>query len=345
MKAAADLMKQGVQWLHTVSRSQDMQHHRTGGNTGLMVLYQKELEDQFSSKRFLIVLGLIFVTGLASVYSAASGIHAAISKQGTDFVFLKLFTSSGASLPSFLTFIAFLGPIVGLALGFDAINGERSRGTLSRLMAQPIYRDAVINGKYLAGLTVIAIMVFSIGLIVGGLGIILIGVPPTGEELARILLFLVFTVVYMALWLAVSMLFSILFRHAATSALSVIAVWLFFVIFMQLVAGIVANALFPVSDSANYAVMIHNVNTQQALSRLSPSVLYSEAVGTILDPSARTLSSFLLTDQIQGAVAGALPFGQSVLLVWPHLIGLLALTVLCFALSYISFMRQEVRAG
>lgn len=316
--------------------------HAAGASGGLRVLYRKELADQFRSKRFLIVLVLIFVTGLSSVYSAAMGIRAA---EDTDFVFLRLFTSSGASLPSFLNFMAFLGPIVGLALGFDAINGERARGTLSRLLAQPIYRDAVINGKFLAGMSVIAVMVFSLGFMVGGMGLIILGVPPSMEELARILIFLLFTVVYMSLWLAVSMLFSILFRHAATSALSVVAAWLFFVVFLQLLAGLVAGALFPVNDSSGYEALLGNARTQQAISRLSPSVLYGEAVGTILDPSARTLSAILLTEQIAGAVSGMLPLGQSVLLVWPHLIGLIALTMICFALSYIGFMRQEVRAG
>ena len=33
---------------------------------------------------------------------------------------------SGSSIPSFTSFIALLGPFVGLSLGFDAINSERS---------------------------------------------------------------------------------------------------------------------------------------------------------------------------------------------------------------------------
>ena len=44
-----------------------------------------------------------------------------------------------------MSFIALLGPIVGLALGFDAVNSERSNGTLNRLVSQPIYRDAIIG--------------------------------------------------------------------------------------------------------------------------------------------------------------------------------------------------------
>ena len=98
------------------------------------------------------------------------------------FVFLKLFVISKEPLPSFLTFFVFFVPIVGISLGFDAINNEKNTGTLSRLLAQPIYRDAVINGKFLAGVATIAIMLVSIVMLVAGVGLRLIGVPPTSGQ-------------------------------------------------------------------------------------------------------------------------------------------------------------------
>ena len=55
-------------------------------------------------------------------------------------------------LPSFIALLGFLIPLVAIALAFDAINGEFNRRTLSRILAQPIYRDALLLGKFLAGL-------------------------------------------------------------------------------------------------------------------------------------------------------------------------------------------------
>src|SRR5206468_11154324 len=121
--------------------------------------------------------------------------------ESTGSIFLLLFTASNGSLPSFVTFIGFLGPLVGLALGFDAINGEQARGTLSRLLAQPIYRDSVINGKFLAGLSTIAVMLVTITLLAAGLGIPLVGQPPGAGDIARLVLFLVVSVVYVAFWM------------------------------------------------------------------------------------------------------------------------------------------------
>jgi ABC-2 type transport system permease protein len=38
-----------------------------------------------------------------------------------------------------------------------------------------------------------------------------------------------------------------------------------------------------------------------------------------------------------------LPLGQSVIVVFPHMTALIALTLICFAISYTVFMIQEVR--
>jgi ABC-2 type transport system permease protein len=315
---------------------------KVSGLTGLGALYHKELADHLKSKRFLILLLLIGSTGFASLYGAVSEIADA---SDTNFLFLKLYTTSGNSIPSFMSFIALLGPIIGLALGFDAVNSERAGGTLNRLVAQPIYRDSIIIGKFLAGAAVIASIIYSMGIAVGALGLIVTGIKPTGEEVWRVLIFLTFTVIYVAFWLALSILFSVVCRHSATSALASIALWIFFAIFMSLVASIVANAVYPVSNQ--YDAMVNTMNNYTLnlnLNRISPYYLYSEAVTTIMNPSVRSVNVVTM-DQLVGAISGYLSLGQSLLLVWPHLTGLAALMLIAFGGSYIGFMRQEVRAN
>jgi len=313
-------------------------------STGRNALVRKELADHLKSKRFLILLLLIGCTSFASLYGAISGLSDAIQSD-SNFIFLKLYTSSGSSIPSFMSFIALLGPIVGLALGFDAINSERSNGTLNRLVSQPIYRDAIIVGKFLAGTIVIAIVIFSMGIALGAVGMAATGLVPDVEEVLRILIFLFFTVVYIAFWLAMSILFSVICRHSATSALASISVWIFFAIFMSLVANIVANAVYPVNDQ--YGTMINSLNNytlNQNLNRISPYYLYSEAVSTIMNPSVRSVN-VVTVSQLTGAISGYLSLGQSLLLVWPHLTGLAALMLIAFGGSYVGFMRQEIRSN
>ena len=53
-----------------------------------------------------------------------------------------------------------------------------------------------------------ALMVGTTILLVAGYGLRMIGVPPTAEEIIRIFLYIVLTVIYGAFWMGLVMLFS-----------------------------------------------------------------------------------------------------------------------------------------
>lgn len=312
--------------------------------SGLIPVLRKELADHFSGRRFIILFALICVAGLSATYVAAQSIRGDISgDRESGFVFLKLFTASNGVLPPFVSFISFLGPLIGLALGFDAINSEQSRGTLSRVLSQPIYRDAVINGKFLAAVITIGLMLLSIGLLLGGLGLRMIGVPPTLEEVLRLISFMALSVVYVAFWMSLSVLFSIVFKQTATSALAGMAIWIFATFFFPMLAGVAADGLVPTNQDTPVEVILQHEQLRQMLSRMSPSTLYQEATVAILTPGIRTLGPIML-EQTRGMLPNPLSWSQSMLVAWPHVIGLIALTLICFAISYVKFMRQEIRA-
>ena len=48
--------------------------------------------------------------------------------------------------------------------------------------------------------------------------------------------------------------------------------------------------------------------------------------------------------QAQQQIPALLTLDQSMLLVWPQVVAIVALAVVCFAAAYVAFMRQEVRA-
>ena len=158
-------------------------------NYTFRVVVNKEISDHVKSWRFIILMGIILLTCMGSLYTSLTKIGAAIKPNDPDgsFLFLKLFTASDGTLPSFVQFINFLGPLLGIALGFDAINSEQNKGTLSRMLSQPVHRDCIINAKFVAALIVIGIMLFVLGFLVMGCGLIAIGIPPTAEEFWRIL--------------------------------------------------------------------------------------------------------------------------------------------------------------
>ena len=128
-------------------------------NHPFWVIVNKEISDHVKSWRFIILIGIIALTCMGSLYTALTNISEAIKPNDPDgsFLFLKLFTVSDGTLPSFVLFINFLGPLLGIALGFDAVNSEQNKGTLSRMLSQPIHRDCIINAKFVAALIVICI--------------------------------------------------------------------------------------------------------------------------------------------------------------------------------------------
>jgi ABC-2 type transport system permease protein len=308
------------------------------------VIVTKEVSDYVRSWRFIILIALIALTCLGSMYAALSNIGKAVKPNDPEgtFFFLKLFTLSDNTLPSFSVFISFLGPLLGISLGFDAINSEHNRGTLSRVLSQPIFRDYILNAKFVAALIVISVMFFSLSFMVLGFGLVAIGIPPTAEEFLRIIFFTLISIVYVAFWLNLSILFSVRFRQAATSALAGIAIWLFFSIFFNMIIDLLAKGLAPSAYAPEYIVIGYQ-NFILNLMRISPAQLFSEATTTLLMPSVRRLGP-LSMEQVQGAIPSPLPLGQSLLMVCPQVTGLIAGTILFFALAYVSFMRREIRS-
>lgn len=308
------------------------------------VMVTKEVSDHVRSWRFIILIALIALTCLGSMYTSLAQFGKATKGSEADgaFFFLKLFTISDGTLPSFTIFLSFLGPLLGISLGFDAINSEHNRGTLSRMLSQPIYRDYVINAKLMASLIVVSVLFLVLALMVMGSGLIALGIPPTPDELMRIIFFILLSIVYVAFWLNLSIFFSVKFRQAATSALAGIAIWLFFSIFYNMIIDLLAKGMAPKGMLSEQQVVIYQ-NFILNLMRFNPSFLFSEATTTLLIPSVRSLGA-LTMEQTQGALPTPLPLGQSLLMVWPQVTGLVAGSILLFALGYYSFMRREIRS-
>lgn len=311
---------------------------------GLAAVAVKELADHLSSARMRVLEWLVVLTAVAALYGALRSIRQTTSSD--PFVFLNLFTSAQAPLPSFASILGFLIPLIAIGLGFDAINGEYSRRTMSRILSQPIYRDALLLGKFIAGLTTLAISLVCLWLLLMGLGLLFLGVPPSGEEVARSIVFLIVALAYAGVWLAVAMLFSTIFKSAATSALVSLGLWLFLALLWPMLAPALAHLISPpdMMSLMSGQPSLHTLAWQQALERISPTQLFGEAVVVILSPMTRTLGPVFL-HQLEGLVMGApLPLAESLSIVWPQIVGLIAGCILLFAVAYVVFQRQEVRA-
>ena len=306
----------------------------------MRAIFWKEMADHFGRRRFLLLFGLVVMGTLWGVLVDTDQ----LVRQGDGFFFLDLFTTRISIPISLLSFISLFGPVIGITLGFDSINSERVQGTLARVLAQPVYRDAVFNGKFLAGLLTLSIVVLSMGICVVGLGMFRVGIAPAGEEVIRLTGFALVTIAYLAFWLALAMTASIFLRNTVTSALISIGLWIALSFFVTLGAAVLADRLVPEVTTTEEALRHFNIVTW--LSRVSPGALFTEAVGILLDPiGGRVLTLISVApERLEGLLATPVSAGQSLQLVWPHIVALVALVGVLVGVSYTKFMREEIRA-
>ena len=309
------------------------------------VMVRKEVADHVRSWRFIVMAGLILLTFIGCMYESLGMIRDVVANEKDPdhlFVYLKLLTITDHTFPPFHIFMSFLGPLLGIGLGFDAVNSEHNNGTLIRLLAQPVYRDNLLLAKFTGALIVISVLFLSLGLLMIGGGLIMTGVPIEPVEFLRILGFIFLTVLYVGFWLSLSICLSVVFKHAATSALTAIGIWLFFAFFYGFVVNIIASFLLPDKGfmAPDEALAYNNILLD--LLRVAPGQLYNDATTTLLMPSVRSLGP-LTMEQIAGAVSSPLPLKESIMIVWPQITGLIAAITVCFAFTYRLFMRREIR--
>ena len=309
---------------------------------GWVTIAAKEFTDHLLSARLYVLLIVLGIAALIPLYFAADQIRSvAASASITPAIFLFLFRLAPEGVPILRVdfWISIAAPLLGVAFAFDAINGERHEGTLPRLLSQPIHRDDVINGKFVAGLAIISAVLVGVVLMIAAFGLLRLGIAPAVSEIARVILWLLVTILYVAFWLAFGLLLSVVIRRAATSALVAFGTWLFVAVpfFGPFLIGFVASVIAP-----------DDPNARHFIGQFLPSTLYGDITNVILNPTVQTTSRTITESQYLQAQNffpdSSLSVIQSLVLIWPAVVTLFALTIGCFALAYIRFMRQEVRA-
>src|SRR5689334_13016082 len=116
-------------------------------STPFRIMARREISSHIRSWRFALLLGLVALTFFGSIYVSFGNIRDAVNNvKDPDhlFLYLKLLTATDDNLPAFHVLLSFLGPLLGMSLGFDAVNSEKQNGTLVRILAQPVYRDNLL---------------------------------------------------------------------------------------------------------------------------------------------------------------------------------------------------------
>src|SRR5687768_1790723 len=194
-------------------------------------IVKKELTDAISS-RWLVAYAVLL--GLLGLAASATGI------QSSSGLALQAFGRTTATL---MNLCLLLAPLVAVLMGAASIAGERERGTLEHLLAQPLSRTRLLLGKH-AGL-LIALTAATIAGFLPAACLIAWSAGP--EMLGHYALFPAIASVVGAAMLAIGMAVSVSSRTAVQSQGTAVFLWFAFVLLYDLVLmGTLAVSGMPV---------------------------------------------------------------------------------------------------
>jgi len=324
---------------------------------GLFTMAKKEFLDIIAEKKFLLIFGTLLIVILVSTFQG--GLEYSSSQSSTTttttapggqgpggnetrpFQMMGSVSSLSTALSSMVTNFSLVGGVLAIAISFDTINNEMQRGSLKTLLSYPIYRDSIVYGKYLGGF--LAITLVSIVTFMAGIGVFLsvTGLALTMDTLLRLLIFFGISLVYMAIFLAIGLLLSIVLPQPSTSLLASMIVWLSSIQLIPNLGYAIGQILYPVRMSfsegrPSFSMQSGFTTIRAIISGLSPSTAYENIVNSIL-----TTSELQFTSSQPTIVSVSVD--KALLTVAPSIIYFVGLLIAIFAVAYILFTRQEIR--
>ncbi|HYJ47475.1 MAG TPA: ABC transporter permease subunit [Pyrinomonadaceae bacterium] len=149
------------------------------------------------------------------------------------------------------TVVVYLLGLLAVLLSFDAVSGEKERGTLALAFSNPLSRGQVLAGKYLGGILALALALVA-SLLTALLVWVVSGVPFPGEAWPRIGLWLLALLLYLSAMLWIGLLVSVFTGRASSSLLVAMLAWFTLVIFIPVAAAFASRQL--VSPPSSYTL-------------------------------------------------------------------------------------------
>jgi ABC-2 type transport system permease protein len=326
----------------------------------MFTVASKEFSDIVRGKRFLllvIVFGLVMTAAVANVYLSATQSAGGAGRPGLPTGFLRSVASS------LVTMMSYFAPIMGIALGVDAISGEKERGTLKLTLVQPVFRDTLINGKFLAAFLAISLATIIASLVNIGGSVLALGITPTGDDITRLMLFMLFSILFAMTFYGIAAFLSTVSKRTTQSVIISVMLWVIFTFIITIVASLIASSVVPISfqpgqnitritgnqtNTQLVAEFTKRTSIEETISSFTPNYHYTRIADYILQasvnigtgPGTRIGPGAFEPGQTQTRTVSIM---ESLGSAWPNILVLIVVTALTFFASYLLFTRQEIR--
>ncbi|KPU62446.1 hypothetical protein EP1X_08850 [Thermococcus sp. EP1] len=319
----------------------------------------KEFSSSIRSKRFISLLAFyLFITFFFN-YSIKDDL---INRAGQIIVSYTSFPLSGAegtivatplsiSITRNLMVLLIFGAIIGIVLGADTINKEIEEGTVKVLMSHPIYRDQVINGKFI-GNSMALFSIVMIGYVFSIAYLLLLGMPLDITSILRALIAAIFTLIYMMTFLSIGIMLSTLLKKPETAILLAITLGIFLTLIYPFIVEIAVDKI--VGEEPYCPSPVYRVEKEQPIYEsplnLCPAIaewrdkreLWKNRL-FLLNPTHHYGQLIISAFAGDETARDYLSLGDSLLLTFNSIAILLVELLLPFTIAYIRFITSDLR--
>ena len=139
--------------------------------------------------------------------------------------------------------------LFAILFAFDAINGERERGTLRLSFANPIPRTNYLLGKLFGSYMALTLPLL-IPILIGLLLLVIMGISLSIDEWIRLGLFILCGMLYLGVFLTMSVFMSCLTKRSSSSFLLLLVIWVCSVLIVPRASVLIAGNMVEVPTSA-----------------------------------------------------------------------------------------------
>ena len=213
---------------------------------------RKEFSDHITSRRFIIILGLLLVISTISIYDGIENYNNSLEAYTEQLQHMEEFADPYKSwMPqkpsimyvfiSMMSYMTMLGGILAIAIGFDLVSKEKETRSLKSLLSHPVYRDEIINGKALGGIGALG-FAMALALAIAVAMLLLFSVVPTVEEFAAILVFGAVSLGFLLAYFAVALTMSTAAKESGNALIYTLVIFFAVSSLLPMFGAMAANA-------------------------------------------------------------------------------------------------------
>ncbi len=214
---------------------------------------RKEFSDHITSRRFIIILGLLLVISAIGIHAGIGSYNTMLESYNQQLQHMQgLEEPIGRWMPekpsimlifnAMMTYIASLGSILAIAIGFDLVSKEKETRSLKSLLSHPVYRDEIINGKALGGIAALGFAVV-LALVISLAILLLFSIVPTLMEFAAILIFGAVTLGFLLAYFAIALTMSTVSRGSGNALVYTLVIFFIVSSLFPMLGMVIGEAL------------------------------------------------------------------------------------------------------